>query len=133
MESEPQFTCDPTSAAPHIFGMISFFFFFFGMISYLPAPPPLPCHLGSQRRFWHGHGEGRRVRHGAHGPRLSVIKCKSVFLTHSETKQYQNVRVWSRERFISEPCKEMGYSCLKTQLPESLKQSPYKKGERGQG
>ena len=44
---------------------------------------------------------------------------------HSEAKQYQNVGVWSRERFIAGPCKETGGSYLKTpKLPESFQQSP---------
>ena len=46
--------------------------------------------------------------------------------THSEAKQYQNVGVCSRERFIAGPCKETGGSCLKNpELPESFQQSPF--------
>ena len=47
-------------------------------------------------------------------------------LTFSEAKQYQNVGVWSRERFIAGPCKEMGGLYLKNpELPESFQQNPF--------
>ena len=42
-----------------------------------------------------------------------VTEPKSMCPTHSEAKQYQNIRVWSREEFTAEPHKEMGGSCLK--------------------
>ena len=38
--------------------------------------------------------------------RKTVIKCKSVCPMHSEAKQYQNIRIWSRERLTAGPCKE---------------------------
>ena len=44
---------------------------------------------------------------------VNVIEGKSVCLTHSEAKQYQNIGVWSREGFIAGPCREMGGSCPK--------------------
>ena len=37
-------------------------------------------------------------------------KPKSLCSKHSEAKQYQNVRVGSKERFTAGPCKEMGGS-----------------------
>ena len=46
-------------------------------------------------------------------------KWKFVCPTHSEAKQYRNFGVWSRERFIAGPCKEMGGSCPKS--PNSSK------------
>ena len=55
-----------------------------------------------------------------------VLQRKSVCPTHSEAKQYPNVGVWNRERFIAGPCKEMGGSCLKNpKLPESFQQRPF--------
>ena len=42
---------------------------------------------------------------------VAVTKCKFVCPMHPEAKQYWNV--WSRERFIAGPCKEMGGSCPK--------------------
>lgn len=58
----------------------------------------------------------------------TVSKCMSVCLIHSKTKQFKkNVGVWSRERFIERPYKEMtSGSCFKTpELPESFQQSPF--------
>ena len=54
-------------------------------------------------------------------------------LTHSEVKQYQNVRVWSRERFIAGLCKDMVGSCLKKpRTPRKLSAKPfYREGEGG--
>ena len=44
----------------------------------------------------------------------------------SKAKGYQNIGVWSRERFIEGPCKEMAGSCLKnSELLESFQQSPF--------
>jgi len=43
-----------------------------------------------------------------------VAECKSVCLMHSEPKQYGNVRVWSREKFIAGSCKETGALCPKS-------------------
>ena len=46
--------------------------------------------------------------------------------THSEAKRYQNVRVWSRERLATGPCKETGGSCLKKpQTPQKLLANPF--------
>ena len=39
---------------------------------------------------------------------------KLVYPMHSETKWYRNIGVWSRERFITGPFKEMDGSYLKT-------------------
>ena len=36
----------------------------------------------------------------------TVIKYKFMCLTHSEAKQYENVGLWSREKFIAGPVKE---------------------------
>ena len=61
-----------------------------------------------------------------------VTEHKSLCPRHSEAKQYQKVGVWSTERFIAGPCKEMRGSCLKN--PKSLKLSAkpfYRKGEGG--
>ena len=53
-------------------------------------------------------------------------KCKFMCMTHSEIKQYQNIRIWNKERFIKGHAKEMGGSCLKnSKLPESFQQSPF--------
>ena len=55
-----------------------------------------------------------------------LLKCKSTCLKHSQAQQYQNVRVWSRERFYWEPTKEMGSTCLKNpRLPKSSRQCPF--------
>ena len=53
----------------------------------------------------------------------------------SEAKQYQNIRVWSRERFISWRCKKMDGSCLKNpKLPQSFQESLFiGKGMEGPG
>ena len=40
----------------------------------------------------------------------TVTEHKFVCLTHNEAKQYPNIGVWSRQRFIAERCKEMGGS-----------------------
>ena len=42
-----------------------------------------------------------------------ITECKSMCLMHTEAKLYRNIGVWSRERFIAGPCKEMGGSCPK--------------------
>ena len=56
----------------------------------------------------------------------NVIKHKSVCPTHNEAKRYQNVRVWSRERFTAGPCKETGGPCFRNpELPERFQQSPF--------
>ena len=128
---EPQFTCDPTSFAPT---SLEWFLVHLLLLPY----PATTATLGPRGAFGKDTGKVRVRLVCARGLSFSVIKCKSVCLTHSETKQYQNVRVWSRERFIAEPCKETGGSCLKkkkkNQLPESLKQSPLiGKGREGRG
>ena len=42
------------------------------------------------------------------------LKGGKVIEPHdSEVKQYQNIGVWSTERFIAGPCKELGALCLK--------------------
>ena len=52
-------------------------------------------------------------------------------LMHSEAKQYLNVRVESRERFIAGLCKEMSGSCLKEpELSKRFQQIPFKDKER---
>ena len=49
-----------------------------------------------------------------------------MYPMHSETKWYRNIGVWSRERFITGPFKEMGGSCLKNpKLSESSQQSSF--------
>ena len=51
---------------------------------------------------------------------------KSMCPAHCKAKQYQNLRVWNRERFIAQPSKEMGGPCLKNpKLPKSSQQSPF--------
>ena len=46
---------------------------------------------------------------------------------HSEAKQNENSRVWSRERFIAEPCKKTGGSWLKnSELLEGFQQNTFK-------
>ena len=55
-----------------------------------------------------------------------VTERKSTCPTHSEAKQYQNVGVWNRERFIAGPRKETGGSFHKNpELPESFQQNPF--------
>ena len=50
-----------------------------------------------------------------------VTECKFVCLMHGETKQYRNVRVWSRERFIAGPCKETDGLCpQKSRTPQRV-------------
>ena len=51
----------------------------------------------------------------------------------SETKQYQKVRVWSRERLTARPSKETGDSCLKNpQTPWKFSAKPsHRKSEGG--
>ena len=48
------------------------------------------------------------------------LKGREAIEPHdSEVKQYQNVGVWSTERFIAGPCKELGVLCLKnSELPK---------------
>ena len=48
-----------------------------------------------------------------------LLKCKFMCPMHSEDKQYQNVGVWSRDRFIAGPCKEMVVHAIK--IPNSPK------------
>ena len=43
-----------------------------------------------------------------------VTQHKPVCQTHSEAKQYQNIGVWNRERFIAGPCKETVAHALKS-------------------
>ena len=46
-----------------------------------------------------------------------VCHCVCVCVTRckfSEAKQYSDIGVWSRERFIPEPCEEMGGLCSST-------------------
>ena len=45
---------------------------------------------------------------------VCVTRCKFMCSTCSEAKQYWDSGVWSRERFIPEPCEEMGGLCLST-------------------
>ena len=68
-----------------------------------------------------------------------------MYQMHSEAKQYQNLKVWNRERFITQPSKEMGGPCLKNpklktnkqtkkkpQAPQKLSAKPfYRKGKGG--
>lgn len=62
-----------------------------------------------------------------------IAKCKPMCPTHSEAKQWGNVRVWSIERFIAEPSKETGGSCLKkAQTPGRFSAEPFERqGEGG--
>ena len=56
-----------------------------------------------------------------------VNKRKFVCPMDSEAKQYRNIRVWSRERFIAGPCKEMGGLCpANPELLEGFQQSTFK-------
>ena len=66
---------------------------------------------------------------------VNVIEGKSVCLTHREAKRYQNIGVWSREKFIAGPCKEMRGLCLKNpKFPQKLSAKPfYRKREGGHG
>ena len=60
----------------------------------------------------------------------------SVYPTQSEAKQYQNVGVWSRERFTAGPCKATGVSRLKkkSKIPISFQRSPFtRKMREGHG
>ena len=43
-----------------------------------------------------------------------LVKCKSMCLKHNQAKQYQNVKVWSRERFIESQLKRWVAYVLKT-------------------
>ena len=63
----------------------------------------------------------------------AATKCTFVGPMHSEAKQYQNVRVWSGERFIAGLCKETGGSCpLKSRTPQRLSAKHFKRqGEGG--
>ena len=111
---EPQFTCDLASAAATSLGWILAYL----LLHSYPATTATLCPRGA---FGMDIGKVRDRHMHAHGPSLSVIECKSVCPTHSQAKQYQNVGVWSRERFIAGPCKETGGSCLKNpQLRNSL-------------
>lgn len=57
---------------------------------------------------------------------LLLLKHKSMCPMHSKVKQYWNVGVRNRERFIAGPCKEIGDSWLKNPtLPENFQQSPF--------
>ena len=51
---------------------------------------------------------------------LILILFEHMCPAHNEPKQYQNVRVWSRERLVARPCKETGNSCLKNSSPQKL-------------
>ena len=53
----------------------------------------------------------------------SVTQCKSVWPTNSEAKLYQNVGVWSSERFTAETGKEMDSSYPKPRTPKSFKEN----------
>ena len=63
---------------------------------------------------------------------MCVTKCKSVCLKHSEAKQYRNIGLWSRERFITGSCKEM----IVSPKPQTLKRAfgkPLLKVRQGRG
>ena len=51
---------------------------------------------------------------------VALLKSKLLCLTYSEAKQYQNARVWNRERFITGPMKEMVAHARKCQIPQSF-------------
>ena len=55
-----------------------------------------------------------------------VTQPKYVCPKHRDTKQHQNIRVWSQERITAGPCKEMGalHSNI-SELPERLQQRPF--------
>ena len=63
-----------------------------------------------------------------------IAKFKPMCPTHSEAKQWGNVRVWSIESFIAEPSKETGGSCLKkAQTPGRFSAEPFERqGEGGE-
>ena len=55
-----------------------------------------------------------------------LLKCKSMCLKHSQAKQYQNVQVWSRERFIeSQPKRWVAHVLKNVRLPKSSQQCPF--------
>ena len=55
-----------------------------------------------------------------------MLSSPRVCPAHSDTKQHQNVRVWSQERITAGPCKEMGASHPKISgLPERFQQRPF--------
>ena len=59
----------------------------------------------------------------------SVTEHKSLCPTHNEAKQYQDIGVWRREKFVAGPCKKTGglnrEFGLNPKLPESCQQSPF--------
>ena len=61
-------------------------------------------------------------------------KCKFTCPTHSEAKQQQNVRVWSRETFIEGPTRIWGPMPSKPQTPWKLSPKTFsRKAEGGAG
>ena len=54
--------------------------------------------------------QGHRASQGG-AETQTVTEHKFVCPMHHEAKQYQNIRIWSRERFIAGSCKEMAASC----------------------
>ena len=51
---------------------------------------------------------------------VALLKSKLLCLMYSEAKQYQNARVWNRERFITGPMKEMVAHAPKCQIPQRV-------------
>ena len=66
---------------------------------------------------------GRKKGWGSWGG--SAIEHKSVCPTYSEAKRYQNVGVWSKERFMAGPCKDNGW-LMPPETPEEFQQSMLK-------
>ena len=63
----------------------------------------------------------------------NVTKCRFVYPTHSEAKQYRNIGVWSREKFIVGLCKEIGGSCPPNSEPFKGSQQSIFKGKVKEG
>ena len=65
---------------------------------------------------------------------VALLKSKILCLMYSEVKQYQNARVWNRERFITGPWKEMGGSWPpNVKFPKEFQQSIFLRAHKGEG
>ena len=63
---------------------------------------------------------------------MVLPKHKSMCLMHIEAKQYQNIRVWSRERFIEGQARRQVAPALKPPNSQKFSAKPcFRKGEGG--
>ena len=63
---------------------------------------------------------------------MVLLKHKSMCPMHTEAKQYQNIKVWSRKRFIEGHARRQVAPALKPLNSQKLSAKPYfRKGEGG--